>query len=270
MSREEYLRRRKIRLYIRRGVILSVPALLLLCIILLIRGCACQPGSTKIKKITTSKYPESYEIKGMTVTAQGMTDLWAGCETFACKSVLTHYGVNFDEVDFAENYLIKQPISYYGEDWARHGPDLRSAFAGDIKEGYGIYSTAMETSINKYLKAKNIKLRAKRVDGMTLDELCKKYVSKDNPVMIWGNAYMEKPEEYVTWIVDYVDENATHKIGDTFSWPKNEHCLGLIGYDKKDFIFTDSVAGNIGHFSREDSESCYEDMGMQAIVFEKE
>lgn len=262
---------------LRKALIAAALALHLFTVFLLIRGYTAMVFGGREKTGETSAAatsleptdPNSYEIKGMTFVSQGTTELWAGCETFACKSALAHYGVDFDEEDFAENYLIKKPVSYSYETFDRYAPDLRSAFAGDIKEGYGIYSPAMETSINSYLTAKGIKLRAKRLEGVSLEELCRRYVLNDDPVMIWGNAYMNEPDEFVTWIVDYADENATHKIGETFEWPKNEHCLCLIGFDENDYIFTDSVAGEIGHYLKTDSDKCYEEMGMQAIVFEK-
>lgn len=207
----------------------------------------------------------SYEIKGVGVFSQGGTEQVAACETYAFASLMEYLKIDFDVAEFGEKYLVKSPVTY-DADYNRYAPDLRTAFAGTLEEGYGIYAPAMVTSINNFLSAKKQSLRATELKGKTLEQLCREYVLKDTPVMIWGNAYMDEPEEYVTWIVNEADENAQTKVGDIFEWPTNEHCLLLIGFDEEHYIFSDSVAGKIASYDKTDSEKCFKQMGSQAIV----
>ena len=209
----------------------------------------------------------SHYINGVGVTAQGSTDEVAACETYALSALMGYLKIDFDVKDFGENYLIKSPISY-DDDFNRYGPDMYTAFAGDLEEGYGIYAPAMTSSINSFLSAKGRSERASDIYGKTLEELCREYIDRDIPVMIWANAYMQEPEEYVTWIVDTVDENARTKKGELFEWPCNEHCMLLIGYDEDSYFLSDSVAGEISEFDREDSEKSYAGFGRQAIVIQ--
>lgn len=206
---------------------------------------------------------QSYQIQGVPIVSQN--ELKAGCETYACTMLLKSLGFETDEFDFAENYLICSPISY-GTDGTRFGPDMYSAFAGTVENGYGIYSPAMAKSMNKFFEAKKSKLKASSIVGETLDSLCKKYVKNGTAVMVWATTYMQEPYEKASWVVDYVDENAKTKKGDTFTWLQNEHCMVLIGYDQKDYLMADSVAGKVSHFEKKLAEQRFKELGSQAIV----
>lgn len=206
---------------------------------------------------------KTYEIKNVPIVSQN--ELKAGCETYACVMMLKTLGFDTDEFDFADNYLICSPISY-GEDGTRFGPDMYSAFAGTVDNGYGIYSPAMAKSINKFFEAKKSPLKATSIVGETLESLSQKYVKNNIPVMVWATTYMQEPYEKASWVVDFVDENAKTKKGDTFTWLQNEHCMVLIGYDQKDFYMADSVAGKVSHFERKLAEQRFKELGSQAIV----
>lgn len=77
---------------------------------------------------------------------------------------------------------------------------------------------------------------------------------------------MDEPYVKATWIVDYVDENARYKKGDTESWMQNEHCMVLVGFDEENYYFCDSVSGKLTAYEKEVSEERYSQVGMQAIV----
>lgn len=207
--------------------------------------------------------PVSFQIQGVPIVEQD--ELKAGCETYACTMLLKSLGFDTDEFDFAENYLICEPISY-GIDGTRFGPDMYSAFAGTVENGYGIYSPAMAKSMNQFFKAKKSDLKATSVVGETLASLCEKYVKNNIPVMVWATTYMQEPYEKASWVVNYVDENAKTEIGDTFTWLQNEHCMVLIGYDEKDYLMADSVAGKVSHYEKKLAEQRFKELGSQAIV----
>lgn len=209
--------------------------------------------------------PVSYKIANVPVLSQ--EELMAGCETYACTMLLQYYNFKTDEFDFSDNYLICSPISY-DEFGTRYGPDMNSAFSGTVYNGYGIYAPAMAKSMNKFFEAKKSNLKATALEGADLDELCEEYVLKDKPVMVWATTHMEEPYEKASWVVDFVDENAKTKIGDTTSWMQNEHCLLLVGFDDKNYYFNDSVAGGVSVFSKKLVKERYAQIGSMTIVVE--
>lgn len=212
---------------------------------------------------TEAPLPETYMIEGVEVIPQ--VEFKAGCETYACTMLLQTLGYDMNERMFMENYLeIRYPS--YDENGNMYAPDMYSSQVGDIYGGWGVYCTAMAKYMNHYLSDVNSDQKATAIENVPLEELCREYVSKGIPVMIWGTVEMLEPYPRFTWTVDYVDENAHYKIGDQFSWLQHEHCLVLIGWDEENFYFADSCAGKVSVFEKELSETRYETLGMQAIV----
>ena len=246
---------------------LTVSAVIIVVLIVIVNVApiAPKPKPVEVKAEVTQPVtePVSYQIQGVPIVSQN--ELKAGCETYACTMLLKSLGFDTDEFDFSENYLICSPISY-GEDGTRFGPDMYSAFAGTVENGYGIYSPAMAKSMNKFFEAKKSKLKATSVVGETLESLCQKYVKNGTAVMVWATTYMQEPYEKASWVVDFVDENAKTKKGDTFTWLQNEHCMVLRGYDQKDYLMADSVAGKVSHFEKKLAEQRFRELGSQAIV----
>lgn len=222
---------------------------------------SAQTGTTAAA--TTEAKTASYQIEGVSVKDQ--SDLMAGCETYACIVVLQYLNFDIDEHEFVDNYLITKPVAY-GEDGVLYGPDMNSAFAGDIYTGYGIYAPAMAKCMNSYLKTTGRNMTANVIKDKTLDDLCREYIDQDIPVMVWATGYMADPYIRDTWIVNYVDENATKEIGDTEGWYAHEHCMVLFGYDEDNYYFSDSVAGAVSVFSKSESQDKFEKLGSQAIV----
>ena len=207
--------------------------------------------------------PSSYMIEGVNVIPQ--VEFKAGCETYACTMLLQTLGFDMDEHLFLDKYLEIHWVSY-GDDGNRYGPDMYSAQTGDIYGGWGVYCYAMAKYMNHYLSDVGSEMTATAMENVPLPELCEKYVSKGIPVMVWATTYMMESYPKDSWIVDYVDENAKTKIGDTFTWLQNEHCLVLIGYDEENYYFADSCAGTIAEYERELTETRYAEIGEQSIV----
>lgn len=228
-----------------------------------------QPSKNNVETVQEeSTYPTSYVIDGVPVLVQA-GGLSAGCEIYACTVTLQYLGYDVDEYEFLENYLIAKPI-VYDENFQRYGPDMDSAYAGDAATiyGYGINSPAMAKSMNRYLDTTGTNQKAKALQGVSLDELCKKYVVNNIPVMVWATTNMSEPYDKAFWIVNYVDENADTQIGDVETWMQNEHCLALVGYDEAYYYFCDSVSGSMTTYERGVSQQRYEQLGSQAIVVE--
>ena len=223
-----------------------------------------EPTTVAATQPTAAKTAVGHRINGIPIISQDYFK--AGCETYACTMMLQGLGYDIDEYKFVENYLITSSFSY-DEAGNMYGPDMNSAFAGDIFTGAGIFCPAMAKSMNKYLETvKNDNRRAYPIKGETLAQLCQEYIDKDIPVMTWVTTYMEESYERLSWIVDYVDENAECKVGDTTAWRQNEHCMVLIGYTDKEYIFCDSVAGKVVAHDKQLAETRFKEIGNQAVV----
>ena len=207
----------------------------------------------------------SHHIESI-VPALAQGEMKAGCETHAVCSLLKTLGYEIDDFDFADYYIEVHPVYKDEETGYMEGPDMYSGFAGSPYAGWGIYAPAMAKHINSYLKDVNSNQKAYFLEGESLPDLCKEYIDKDIPVAVWATTNMEEPYAFDTWTVNYVDENAKYKLGDSFSWPAHEHCLTLCGYDEKYYYFSDSVIGDISKFERALAEERYEQLGKQAIV----
>lgn len=247
-------------------VLLGVVALIIVMIIMSVSSCnkqAEKASATIGTTSTVSAVPESYKISGVPVITQDV--LKAGCETYACIMLLQYWGFDINEFDFVDNYLITRPV-YYGYGGELYGPDMNSAYAGDIYTGYGINAPAMAKCMNNYIKETKSELKAYPLSEVPLETLCKEYILDNKPVMCWETTYMDEPYIKASWKVDYVDENAKFEIGDTVSWMQNEHCMVLVGYDKDNYYFCDSVAGKLASYDKKTAEERYSQIGMQAIV----
>ncbi len=243
--------------------------LLVLFMTFIFAGCGKDSKDNKsadtAKETKTVKMPSSYQIEGVPVLKQE-SPLNAGCETYACTMLLQSHSIDMDEFEFAQNYLIEKPVYGYTEtEW--YGPDMDSAYAGEIEWGYGINCPAMAKCMNNMLKDKGSKLVATAIKGVELDKLCEDYIVNDIPVMVWATTSMQEPYVRKTWSINYVDEEVSDaQIGDTEQWLQNEHCMVLIGYDEKNYYFADSVEGKVSVFDKETSRKRYEQLDMQAIV----
>lgn len=208
---------------------------------------------------------KEHHIENVTTLVQD--GLSSGCETYACTMLLQTLGYDITEYEFADNYLYCYDV-YYGSDGNMYGPDMNCAFAGNVYNGYGygINAPAMAKCINEYLHTVDDGKQAVALSGASLDDLCQQYVANDIPVMVWATTYMDEPYEKFSWIVEYVDENARHEVGDTEVWLQNEHCMMLCGFDEENYYFGDSVSGDISVFSKEISNERYAQLGYQAIV----
>ena len=205
----------------------------------------------------------SYKIDGIPLIKQDYYK--AGCESYACVMLLQGLGYDIDMEGFIDNYLILREF-YYGDDGNMYGPDMDAAYAGDIFHGAGINCPAMAKSMNLYLKTQKKGQTAYPFKGKTLQQLSDEYVSNGIPVMVWVTTYMDESYEKLSWVIDYVDENCERQVGDTMVWRQNEHCMVLIGYTDTEYIFNDSVAGEVVKHPKELCETRFQEIGQQSVV----
>lgn len=224
-----------------------------------------QSNETETDQPNDNAMPSSHIIDNVPVIKQE-SPLNAGCETYACTMLLQSQGIDMDQFEFANEYLVQKPIYCSGdENW--YGPDMDSAYVGEIEWGYGVNSPAMGKFMNQMLTDKGSEKRAQVLSGVELEQLCEDYIVNDIPVMIWATTNMQEPYVMRIWSINYVDEEISDaQIGDTEQWLQNEHCLVLIGYDELNYYFADSVAGDVSVFDKETVKIRYEELDMQAIV----
>lgn len=181
-----------------------------------------------------------------------------GCESVSAVMLLNFYGCRISVNDFINDYLIKKAIS--------ENPDPFSAFVGDPRgNGYGCFAPVIAKAMNKVLSGKV----AEVVKGKTLFQLAETYVRNGNPILIWATIGMKKSYPGDSWIVNYVDENASKERGERYTWPKNEHCLVLIGFNDNDFFVNDPYqnSGNVaGAYGKNLLQQRFSEMGSQAVV----
>lgn len=219
-----------------------------------------------VTEAPTEAKPSSHMIPDVEDKVILQTELNAGCETYACTMLMHILGLDLDEFDFANNYLDCHYVFKDEESGYMEGPDMYSAFAGTAYAGWGVYAPSMAKSMNKYLADQKSNLKAYNAENIPLETLCEEYIVNDIPVMIWATTDMQEPYVFDSWTVNYVDENAKTKIGDTFNWLAHEHCLVLVGYDENEYYFCDSAAGAVSHFEKDLAEQRYEQLGSQSIV----
>ena len=219
------------------------------------------------KKATCKVYimPQSKKISNVPLI--GQSKLPTGCETCSATMLLKHYGYNISETSFANNYLIKKPLTYTNSGF--EGPDPNCAFVGTpySSNSFGAYAPVMAKSMNSYLSNKSYK--ATVVSGKSLEYLSGKYVAQGQPIMVWATINMSPSYKTTTWKVNYTDENAKYKLGSYYTWIAGEHCLVLTGYDSTYYYFNDPWTNARTRYSKSIVNSRYAELGKQAVVIVK-
>ncbi len=197
-------------------------------------------------------------------------DIVFGCEAVSATMLVQHYGYKVSEKEFTDNYLIQKDW-YKDIDGTVYGPDPNAAYPGNpyiqngANCGFGCYASSTAKSIDKLLDLS--KHKTKITTGLSLTDLVANYIDKDIPVLIWATMDMKPGSLGRSWIINYIDENSPYKIGDVFTWTRNEHCLVLVGYDEENYYFNDPYK-NHGLISYEKSlvNQRFLEMGKQSVV----
>ena len=170
-----------------------------------------------------------------------------GCESVSTVMALKYAGINISVDKFIDSYLPTRSFPF----------DPDKAFGGNPRSthGFGCYSPVIKSALDKLLKGEDYE--AIRLSNVSLDNLCSKYICNDIPVIIWATMDMQKPYVLNTWVCD----------GKTINWIVPEHCLLLVGYDEKNYIFNDPLKKSAKtYYSKASVETAYKGMKSQAIV----
>lgn len=151
-----------------------------------------------------------------------------GCESVSTVMLLQYLGYDFSVDEFIADYL--EMRDFEEREGQLFGADPNLYFCGSPydKESFGCYAPvickALEKAIgNKYLVTNET--------GVSMDELIKKYIDSDLPVIFWACINMREPVVGPEWkLLD---------SGESFTWISNEHCMLLVGYDEEGYYFND-------------------------------
>ncbi len=182
-----------------------------------------------------------------------------GCELVSTAMLLSYYGYEIEPMQLIdEGYLKTASVEY--KNGKLYGGNPNEVFVGDprMETGYGCYSEAICNALKKYLENESCVVYT--IDNNSLSDICEKYISQGEPVIIWASIDMmplEKKDES-TWIVE--------KTGEEFTWLTNEHCMVLVGYDDYYYYIHDPLKGAFTPYKRSDVEKRYDEMGRQAVA----
>lgn len=212
---------------------------------------------TDVSEVTdeeTGKTPKSHIIKNVPIFSQ-KPEYPTGCETVSTVMALRYAGYNISAGQFIEKYL-PQSSSFKEKDGVRYGPDPNKTFIGTPSSagGYGCFAPVIAKALSNCLGEKGAVINA---TGNDLEELCKTYVSRNMPVITWVTISMMDTYPSAKWCFE---------DGTDFTWPANEHCMLLIGYDGESCYFNDPYVGKTVKYSKELAEKRYDELGKQAVV----
>lgn len=193
--------------------------------------------------------PESHiQLEAESILQQ--PELPTGCEVTSLTMALRFAGYDVSKEELADQYLEKAApgeVSY------------KTAFWGDPRqeESFGCYAPVIVKAANRYLAQQKSTQMAYNLTGASLDDVLLE-VRMGYPVIVWGSMYIN--EEIVFsygWEIE----------GETVTWPSNEHCMLLIGFDTEtnSVIVCDPLEGIVS-YDRNAFQHHYEILEQQAIV----
>lgn len=186
-------------------------------------------------------------------------DYPSGCEVVTAVMYLNYLGYNIDIDSFIDGYLTvgEAPCCKNGV-W--YSSDPNEVFLGNPRSnnGWGIWAEGLAKAINKCIEDYSGDHTVTVTYSETLDSLCRKYISKNIPVLVWVTAYMNDPYENIT----------AHIIGSDkiFTWISPNHCMLLVGYDADYYYFNDPLTGKMEKYSKIASDTAFKGNGSQSII----
>lgn len=200
-------------------------------------------------------------IYGFKLTEQ-LPDLPTGCEVTSLTMTLNYLGFEADKMKIAKEYLVKGEVEK-GSDNKLHGPDYRYVFAGrpeSDESSFGCMAPCIVSAAQKFLDQAGSDMIPVDLTGTEFDELLD-FIDHDVPVILWSTMGLAAPEYQLKWITP---------DGEELSWPKNEHCVVLTGYetDSNAVRIHDPVNGVI-MLNLDAVRERYEQLGKNAVVIIK-
>ncbi|MCD7730342.1 MAG: C39 family peptidase [Oscillospiraceae bacterium] len=180
-------------------------------------------------------------------------ELPTGCEITSLTMLLNYLGFDVDKLTMADKYLPK------GE---YRNSDFNEVFVGTPKStfAYGCFSNAIVTAAKSYLEDSggDEAYKVRNISGCPTKAL---YAAVDNgnPVIVWASIDMKAIKEGATWTVS--------STGKTLTWPANEHCMLLVGYNtEKGVVYVNDPLKGLTSYDMEIFETRFESLSNQAVI----
>lgn len=178
-----------------------------------------------------------------------------GCESVATVMALNYFGHPITVERFVDEFL---PTSrdFYVENGVHYGPSPYEYFIGNPKSSasYGCMAPVIEKALRACV---GDSYTIRNLTGTSLEELCAQYIDNDVPVILWATIHMLETNPINSW---YLSD------GTRFTWPGNEHCMLLVGYDDTQYYFNDPYTGKLVAYDKTLTESRFAELGRQAVV----
>lgn len=153
-----------------------------------------------------------------------------GCESISAVMLLQYLGISISPDEFIETYLAKESMQKKGG--RLYGPNPWNCFAGSPydSESFGCYAPVIVQALNRMFADRHLPKRAKNITGMETEEILRRYIDCDMPVIFWASIDLKETIYGPDWqLLD----------GSQFFWVSNEHCMLLVGYDDESYYFND-------------------------------
>ncbi len=178
-----------------------------------------------------------------------------GCESVTAVMALNYFGNPISVEQFVEEFL---PTSrdFYVEGGKNFGPSPYEYFIGNPKSSasYGCMAPVIEKALCACLGDAT---SVDNLSDMSLEQICDRYIDKDIPVILWATIRMLETNPINSW---YLSD------GTRFTWPGNEHCMLLVGYDDTKYYFNDPYAGKLVAYDKRLTEDRFAELGSQALA----
>ena len=180
-------------------------------------------------------YPDSFSLDIPYISQY--PQLPTGCEITALAEVLHYLGYNIDKEELARNYLDMKDIATKG-----------------------CFAPAIANAANAFFKANDIRHSA-YIMSYQPPEMLYVRLAMGHPVIVWTCFDYNVTEIKYNEVV--LDD------GTVFTWPRNEHCVALAGYDivKRTVTLADPTYGIVER-DMDKFEDYYKRYYYQAVVIE--
>lgn len=184
-------------------------------------------------------------------------DYPTGCESVTAVMALNHIGNAIGVEEFITHHLPCND-SFYEANGRLYGPDPYAVFIGDPRRtnSYGCMAPVIEQALRTCVGEGQ---RVVNTTGETLSALCRNYVDNGIPVILWATMEMRPVGSGRRWFLP---------DGRQFTWPSGEHCLLLVGYNDREYLFNDPRHGAVVAYDKKSVEIAYASLGKQSLVIQ--
>ena len=142
--------------------------------------------------------------------------------------LLQYLGYDISVDEFIADYL--EMKAFEEREGQLFGADPNLYFCGSPydKDSFGCYAPVICKALEKAI---GDKYETRNETNTSVDELIRKYIDADMPVIFWACINMREPIVGPEWKLFDSEE--------VFTWISNEHCMLLVGYDEEGYYFND-------------------------------